>query len=250
MNTEFIIDINEYKATIYMQIGFFEHKDMSSPLHMHPLTEMHILLSGSAILKCDKENMALQGGEALCVPANILHTYEFYEKDCKRITFFIDCDNPSKTIKKIKLPQAIIPLLCKEIEEYILTGKDYKLKPLISYICSDFFVTETKKPFAHITNRKLLLDDFFSKRYTSKVTLDDLAKELLLSHKQTEREVKRITGNTFVGELSKRRIDAAILLLQTTNIPLTKISELVGFSSYSGFYKAYKKRLASLRKKK
>ncbi len=248
MNTEFVIDINGFKANIYMQIGFFDHKDMSFPLHMHPLNEMHVLLNGSAVLKCDKEDMALQRGDALCVPANILHAYRSFEKDCKRIAFFIDCDNPCKTISKITLPHTILSLLCKEIEEYVLTGKDYKLKPLLSYICSDFFITETKKPLVHITNRKLLLDDFFSKRYSSGVTLDDLAKELLLSHKQTEREVKRITGNTFVGELSKRRIDAAILLLQTTNLPLTKISELVGFSSYSGFYKAYKRRLTSLMK--
>lgn len=250
MNTEFMIDINGFRAKIYMQIGFFEHKDMSYPMHTHPLNEIHILLNGTAVLKCDKEDVVLQKGDAMCVPANILHTYQSYEKDCRRISFFIDCDNPPITIIKITLPQTVLSLLCKEIEEYVLTGKDYKLKPLISYICSDFFITEAKTTFVHITNRKLIIDDFFSKRYNSNVTLDILAKELFLSHKQTEREVKRITGNTFVGELSKRRIDAAILLLQTTNLPLTKISELVGFSSYSGFYKAYKKRLASLKKEK
>ena len=66
-----------------------------------------------------------------------------------------------------------------------------------------------------------------------------------LGNKQTEREVKRITGNTFTAELSKRRIEAAVALTQTTDLPLVKISELVGYSSYCGFYKAYKRIVAS-----
>lgn len=62
----------------------------------------------------------------------------------------------------------------------------------------------------------------------------------MLSCKQTEREVKRITGNTFAGEMARRKIGAAIILLQTTNLPLTEISELVGYSSYSGFTRLIK----------
>ena len=79
------------------------------------------------------------------------------------------------------------------------------------------------------------------KNYNKNITLDDLAKELMLSKKQAEREVQRTTGNTFTKELSKRRINAAVILTQTTSLPLTKISTLVGYSSYCGFYKAYKR---------
>ena len=80
----------------------------------------------------------------------------------------------------------------------------------------------------------------FTKKYNTNATLDDLARELMLSHKQTEREVKRFTGNTFVREISKRKIEAAIMLSQTTKLSLTEISKLVGYTSYCGFYKAYK----------
>lgn len=241
MNTEFIIDINGFQAKLYMQIGFFNHKDLSFPLHKHPISEIHVLLSGSAVLECEKGEIVVQEGDAICMPANMLHTYRSFDKDSKRITFFIDCNKHPITTTKITFPPSALSLLCKEIEEYVLTGKDSKLKALLSYICSDFFITEDKKPLSHITNRELIIDDFFRKKYNSNAKLDDLAQELMLSPKQTERELKRITGNTFVGELSKRKIEAAIVLSQTTNIPLTKISEMVGFVSYSGFYKAYKK---------
>ena len=241
MNTEFVIDINGFIANIYMQTGFLNHKDMSFPLHKHPLTEMHILLSGRAVLRCNDDDIILQEGDVLCIPANVLHSYHYFDKDSKRITFFIDSGNRSVKTNKITFPKEILPLLCKEIEGYVLSAKDNKLKPLLSYICSDFFEEKNKKTPSPITNRKLIIDDFFRERYNSNATLDDLAKELMLSPKQTEREVKRITGNTFVGELAKRKINAAVILSQTTNLPLTKISELVGYSSYSGFYKAYKK---------
>ena len=74
-------------------------------------------------------------------------------------------------------------------------------------------------------------------------SIKDLSKELMLSPKQTEREVKRITGNSFAKELSKRKLSAAVILSQTTNLTLAEISELVGYTSYCGFYKAYRKAL-------
>lgn len=243
MNTEFVIDINGSKASVYMQTGFFNHKDMAFPLHKHPMDEIHILLSGTAVLKCNKGEIALKEGDVLYVPASMLHTYQSFEKASKRMTFFIDCENHSQTVSKITFPQVVFSLLCKEIEEYVLKGKDGKLKPLLSYICSDFFVEEAKKALSPITNRELIIDDFFTGRYNSNVTLNDLSRELMLSNKQTERVVKKITGNTFSGELAKRRMDAAVVLTQTTKLPLAKISELVGYSSYSGFYKAYKRAL-------
>ena len=140
----------------------------------------------------------------------------------------------------MSLPKSLLSLLCKEIQDYALTGRDSKLKALLSYICSDFLVVETEKVKNPITNRELIIEEFFAKKYNSNATLDDLARELMLSHKQTEREVKKFTGNTFVGEMSKRRIKAAIMLSQTTNLSLTEISKLVGYTSYCGFYKAYK----------
>lgn len=245
MNTEFIVDINGFQAKLYMQIGFFNHRDLSFPLHKHPISEIHILLSGSAVLECEKKEIVVREGDAICMPANMSHAYRSYDRDSKRITFFIDC-NKHPITTKITFPPSALSLLCKEIEEYVLSGKDSKLKAILSYICSDFFVTEDKKTLNHITNRELIIDDFFRKKYNSNATLDDLAQELMLSPKQTERELKRITGNTFVGELAKRKIEAAIVLSQTTNIPLTKISEMVGYVSYSGFYKAYKRYIRNL----
>lgn len=241
MNNEFNIDVNGLKIKIYMQIGFFNHREFYYPLHKHLFIETHIFLKGTAVIKCEEEDIILNEGDVLFIPPEMLHEYQLFSADSKRISFFIDCNNPSKKINKISLPKEILPLLCNEIQEYTLSGKDSKLKALLSYICCDILIIEKAKKATPITNRELIIDDFFSQKYNLGVTLNDLAKELMLSPKQTEREVKRFTGNTFAKELSKRKLNAALILSQTTNLSLTQISELVGYSSYCGFYKAYKK---------
>lgn len=249
MNSEFTIDINDNQTKVYMQIGFFSHENISYPLHTHIFIEMHIFLNGTAILKCDKEDVQINTGDVLIVPANTPHQYYSIEKGAKRITFLIDYDTPC-TLHKTTIPKTLLTLLCNEIQNYVLTGRNSKLKALLSYICSDFFVTPKKQTVPPITNRELIIEEFFSKKYNLNVSIDDLASELMLSKKQTAREVKKFTGNTFTGELSKRKINAAIILSRTTNLSLTQISEKVGYSSYSGFYKAYKNAKIDVKNKK
>ena len=248
MNNEFIIDINGSEAKIYMQTGFFNHKDLCSPLHKHLFVEMHIFLSGNAVMQCDNKDIILKEGDVLFIPANMLHKYQSFGEDSKRISFLLDFNKCCNTPDKLSLPKALLPLICKEIQAYTLTGRDSKLKALLSYICSDFLTAEAEKPKIPITNRELIVEDFFTKKYSSSATLVDLAHELMLSCKQTEREVKRLTGNTFIEEMSKRKVEAAIMLSQTTSLSLAEISKLVGYTSYCGFYKAYKKYTSQLTK--
>ena len=224
-----------------MQVGFFDHTDISYPMHSHPFAEMHVFLSGNAVLLCDKDDVRLKEADVLCVPANTPHKYEWFDKDAKRITFLIDRSDCLKAPLKTCVTKDFLSLLCNEIREYVLAGKDSKLKPLLSYISSDFFVSKQIKSMTPIANRALIIEEFFAKNYNTSVSLEDLAEKLMLSSKQASREVKRITGNTFVDELTKRRMNAAVVLTQTTNLSLSKISELVGYSSYCGFYKACKR---------
>ena len=243
MNTEFSIDLNGALTKIYMQVGFFDHEGISYPLHAHPLTEMHILLHGTAKLKCNDAYVLLEEGDVVCIPPDAVHGYSSSPKDVKRCTFFIERENEHASVRKITFCKTLIALLCREIERYVFTGNDHKLKPLLSYICSDFFEVESKKTPVPLSNRQLIVDDFFQNRYHLNVTLEDLARELMLGTKQTEREVKRITGRTFKGELLHRRIQAAVILSKTTDYSLSEIASLVGYASYSGFFKAFKRYL-------
>ena len=110
MNTEFVIDINGIPTKAYMQIGFFDHGDISYPLHKHLFSEIHIFLSGNAVLSCVGKEIELVEGNTLCVPADMEHKYHSFSKDSKRITFLIDrdCDSPSPI--KTTLPKEVFSL--------------------------------------------------------------------------------------------------------------------------------------------
>ena len=241
MNTEFSIEINGLMVKIYMQSGFFDHDDISYPLHKHSFAEMHILLSGTVNLNCNSKDFVLNAGDVMVIPAEMMHKYNSLGKEAKRITFFIDDTKHIKVMKKITFPKTFLSLLCNEIQNYVLNANDCKLRALLMYICCDFLTAEKKMSKIPLSNRELIIEDFFTQNYNRKATVNELSQKLMLSTKQTEREVKRITGNTFTDEMSKRRINAAVVLMQTTDMSLSEISELVGYSSYCGFYKAYKK---------
>ena len=239
MNREFTIDIGGRDLKIYMQSGFFEHEEMSYPLHRHSLPEVHILLGGEAVLTAAGEETALYTGDVLVIPASCLHRYESFSEGAKRLSFFLALPSIPVSCLHATIPTAMLPLLASEIEAYALRGRDGKLRALLSYICAEF--AETEHPITPLSSRELIIETFFSEQYNRPVTVDDLARELMLSKKQTEREVKRVTGKTFLGELSERRINAAILLSETTDHTLSRISEMVGYASYCGFYKAYQR---------
>ena len=94
-----------------------------------------------------------------------------------------------------------------------------------------------------IVDYSFIIEEYLKINYARDIKLSDLASELNLSEKHTERLIKKYTGNTFKQELASIRIKTAQMLLASTDMTMTEISEYVGYNSYSGFYKAYKKNM-------
>jgi len=240
MNYELNTHIGNLPVSFYVQIGFFDHKNIEYPLHNHSFPEIHIFPEGSAVLGCDNEKLRINAGDVILIPAYKYHKYSYISSESKRITFLINSEKEYNSIKKTTFPEVLTPLLCDEINRYYKTGRDNKIKELISYICSDFFETESKK-LLPVTDREFIIREFFAKKYNLDISIDELAKELSLSCKQTAREIKKYTGQTFREQLAKTRIEMANVMIKTTDLPLSEISRSVGYSSYSGFYKAYRR---------
>lgn len=241
MNYELNICIDNLPAVLYMQTGFFDHKELKYPIHSHSYSEIHIFLAGSAVLEYDRRNIDIAAGEVFLVPANKYHRYRYFSSESRRVSFLIKHDAAPDAFKKSAFQHFFVPLLCSEIDRYRLYGFCNKLKALISYICSDLFESEGEA-LTPVMDREFIIREFFSKKYDSNIRLDDLAAALNLSPKQTAREIKKVTGRTFREELTRTRLEMAELLSRTTKLSYTEISEAVGYSSYSGFYKAYCRR--------
>lgn len=240
MNYELNTYIGNLPVSLYIQTGFFDHENVAFPLHNHSFPECHIFLTGSAVLEYNNQNIGINAGDVFLIPADENHKYGHISSKSKRITFLINSEAEHSNFKKSTFPQFLVPLLCSEISRYYTAGYDDKLKALISFICSDFFEIKNKK-LSPVMNREFIIREFFSKKYNLNVNIDQLARELNLSNKQTAREIKKYTGHTFGEELAEKRIEMANIMIKTTNMSLTEISEAVGYASYSGFYKAYRR---------
>ena len=71
----------------------------------------------------------------------------------------------------------------------------------------------------------------------------ELMEELHLSRRQIDRTVRACMGESLNSLLIRQRMNAAQVLLRYTERPITVIAEEVGYTSYVGFYSAFKKHI-------
>ena len=81
----------------------------------------------------------------------------------------------------------------------------------------------------------IILDFIYRNR-----TLPELANYLHLWCRQTQNEIKRITGGNFKKLILDQRMMLANLLIDNSTLPLSEIANYVGYTSYGSFYTVYR----------
>ena len=88
----------------------------------------------------------------------------------------------------------------------------------------------------------LVADEIFLYEYRD-ITLEEMAKRLGLSVRQTQRFLERMYGKSFTRKKLEARMSAAVPMLQNGRYTVTEISERLGYSSpdhfshaFSGYY--------------
>ena len=82
---------------------------------------------------------------------------------------------------------------------------------------------------------------YIQKHYSTKISLDELAKSAFLSPNHLCKVFKDITGTTMSEYIQKIRVEKACELLKTTNSNTDKIAESVGYDDASQFRRVFKK---------
>ncbi len=237
MNNKLNIKIGSKYHNIFLQNGFYSHTIQKMPIHKHSYAEIHIVTNGIINFKVGDTIHSTTNGNLFFVPANTYHCAITENPNARRIAFQIDCDE-HRFFKKQVQCQTVMDFL-NEIEK-CKTTKDYTV--VSAYISLFFSQLYPEGLQVHpVNDYPFLFREFFSRRYNEDLQLSDLAQELHLSERQTERLLIKYTGHTFRQELSTVRIDMARHLLSVSDMRLTEIALLVGYRSYSGFWKAMKK---------
>ena len=83
------------------------------------------------------------------------------------------------------------------------------------------------------------LTTYVEYHYDSPITIGELAKQFFVSSSTISHLFKQKMGVSFYRYVTQRRLIAAKTLIQH-GIPLETVSQEVGFSDYSTFYRAFK----------
>lgn len=73
-------------------------------------------------------------------------------------------------------------------------------------------------------------------------TLNELAGHLHQSTSSLSKNIKKATGYTFKELLQEKRLSEAKNLLETTDLPIKRIVEEVGYDNISYFYRIFKEK--------
>lgn len=91
-------------------------------------------------------------------------------------------------------------------------------------------------------NNRLMAITLYVENNLSNSSLNGLAiaESLSLSRMQIHRDIKQSTGMNAGQLIQKIRMETAKELIQSTNIPITQIAEMVGYKNISYFSKVFK----------
>ncbi len=89
--------------------------------------------------------------------------------------------------------------------------------------------------------RQIRIDEYFNTHYSESISEDDLAQHFNLSKRQLNRILQNIYNMSFREKLILVRMQQAKQLLLSTDHSIEAIAEMVGYSSLSGFYYAFRK---------
>jgi AraC-like DNA-binding protein/quercetin dioxygenase-like cupin family protein len=237
---ELRLNINQTDTAVFLS-NFFGPIRASSPFHRHGYAEVHITRQGAAKFNMLKESVTVCAGEVSVIPSGTVHRMTI-GSDTLHYSFLIDY--PVEEFMHYYVGQQAIDDFVCEAKRFVNGDRHCALLQCIAFLCKDFMRQDIC--YTNIESREFRMREFFAVNYNKPVSLSDLAAELELSSKQTARLVKKYMGDSFETVLLQHRTEAARLLMQTdSTLTLSEIAQLVGYSSYSGFWKAMKGRLVS-----
>ncbi|MCL6605112.1 MAG: AraC family transcriptional regulator [Paenibacillus sp.] len=242
--------------------------------HTHNLFEMNYIYSGTFYQEIQGEKFELKEGDLIILNKNVEHSINKVGKDDILINFlakneFFDNSFIYKILGDNILGKTIASILTNATREnkFLLfhTADHWQIKQTIQNIlCETFSDKSTNreiiKAYMTILFSRLLesssyemflksvvkspnisiveLLAYIDKNYLN-MTLEQTANHFGYSPEHLGRILKKVTGKTFSALLQEQKFKHAAMLLQTTDRTIENISEEIGYSNLTFFYKKF-----------
>lgn len=271
------LNIGNLLVNVILNQGFWDVDSLwYSPPHCHSFFEIHYIQKGEIELIVSEKSMVLKGDEVCIIPPFTYHCTKKTLKPTKKISILISFqkdksdqgkDDAYSYYKNVycrlnrlisfRCTKSYFQDIIKTIENYEFEkpSRSYKLQNLLSLalIEATGTVADTLKLGADAAGpdnmfqeqdednvRRVKIESYICYNYNKNITLEDMAAFMFLSPRQTDRIVKEVTGLNFNLLLLKHRMEVAKLMMLNSEAPLGEIAVKLGYSSYNGFYKAFK----------
>ncbi len=144
-----------------------------------------------------------------------------------------------KPIDEDKLKDAIkeLSVEIKKKKDYLYVKKTVKDMDNLKLLNMELYLKKEDQ-YSRYVNRII---EHIIANYESKISLEDLSEELLVSVSYLARVFKESTGLTFTDFLNKYRIQKSLEYIEKNEDKIYKIAHKVGFSEYRYFISVFKK---------
>ena len=227
------------KRTV-LQGGFYRNDLASGNLHSHLYGEIHVLSGGGASFSVNGRMCSFPADSLFFFPKGSRHKCLSVESGCRHTAFQWEADEGR--VLSVPFSAPLLKAFFQVLTSVAGPGGDHgELALYLGLFARALFSPETVVPVP-VTDPSYLIEDYLAREYWRDATLQELATRCCLSEKQTAREVKKLTGMTFSRALSARRGEMARELEKTGRYTQSEIALAVGYTSYSGYWKAQKKK--------
>ncbi len=265
------VDIGDLRIDFLGNSGLvLPQETIQCPPHFHARHELQYVLSGSLEMCIDEDrSMTLHAGTALLVPPNVLHRSIAGEERRLALTIsmqqisanatspeFSEYQHYCALFGNLQEPVVMEDDMIRSCLEQLVQLSDapadrHKQKCLLSllFIRLGEHIKAHSREATHArsfpaggqrSHQYYTIEHFINTRYSKKTSVEELAQSLHMSRRQTDRIILQIFGKSFATLILERRMSVAQTLLKKTDIPCAEIAERVGYSSYAGFYLAFK----------
>lgn len=231
--------------------------DWHSTPHVHNYTELFYIVGGQGQFSIDDELFPVSTDQLVIVNPNIAHTEVSYEAHpleyivvgIEGLELSMDGDNGGRFCI-FSFPQGNNALTCMQriLQEMQARGPHHQplcqayMEILVVELIRDASFSAAAMPSEPVSNRQCaMVRRHIDKHYKEPLTLDLLAEKANVNKYYLAHTYKQAYGVSPISYLISCRIQEGKRLLADTDLSLSQISGILGFSSASYFSQSFRK---------
>ena len=231
--------------------------DWHSIPHAHNYTELFYIIGGDGQFLIDDEKFPVRAHQLVIVNPNIMHTELSYEArpleyivlGIEGLEISIPGTNEGRyciytfsgSNKVLNCMQSILREMQEREQEHQMVCQAY-MDILVVQLMRNTSTSMTQVADSSPTNRQCaMVRRYIDNHYKEQLTLDLLAAEANVNKYYLAHAYKQVYGISPINHMIARRVQEAKRLLIETDLSLSQISVILGFSSPSYFSQRFRK---------